>query len=161
MLEEPGSLNQESHTGDVTTEHAPGAEVHLKPGRVPGQPLRAFDFGHFALILSQTLRDTRPDRLCFVAFMIWEEETWREGSSSDCPSLPWAPHLSLPGRMLLGSLGLSSGLPGVQWHWVAGEAPRKATHACPVAADCMWPFLLFTSHFLSWGHQASVTVSQM
>lgn len=81
--------------------------------------------------------------------------------SIDCPSLPWPPHLSLPGRMLLGSLGLRCGLPGVQWHWVAGEAPRKATHACPVAADCMWPFLLFTSHFPSWGHQASVTVSQM
>lgn len=28
-LEEPGSQNQESHTGDVTTQHAPGAEVHL------------------------------------------------------------------------------------------------------------------------------------
>lgn len=128
MLEEPGSQNQESHTGDVTTEHAPGAEVHLKPGRVPGQPLRAFDFGHFALILSQTLRDTRPDGLCFVAFMIWEEETWREGSSIDCPYLPWAPHLSLPGRMLLGSLGFS----GIGWQ----EAPHKVTHACPVAADC-------------------------
>lgn len=29
-LEEPGSQNQKSHTGDdVTTQHAPGAEVHL------------------------------------------------------------------------------------------------------------------------------------
>lgn len=146
MLEEPGSQNQESHTGDVTTEHAPGAEVHLKPGRVPEQPLRAFDFGHFALILSQTLRDTRPVGLCFVAFMIWEEETWREGSSIDCPSLPWAPHLSLPGRMLLGSLGLCCGLPGVQWHWVAGGTPKSPMPAPLQLTACGPSYLLPTSH---------------
>lgn len=141
MLEEPGSQNQESHTGDVTTEHAPGAEVHLKPGRVPGQPLRAFDFGHFALILSQTLRDTRPDGLCFVAFMIWEEETWREGSSIDCPSLPWAPHLSLPGRMLLGSLGFS----GIGWQ---ERHPAKPPMPAPLqlTACGSFSYLLPTSH---------------
>lgn len=82
--------------GDVITQAAPGAEIHL-PGRLAkfqDSPCKLLTLAVSELILSQTWRGTEPDVLGFADFPIWEVGRKRlqgrgEGSALDRSSLPW------------------------------------------------------------------------